>query len=432
MKRINKELLKAIIMENRSYVLSIRQDFIERERVLLPKNLKKVAILYGIRRSGKSFMLYHIARENPDRFLYVDFEDERLEGFSIDDFETLREAYFELFPELIQKEVFFLLDEIQIVPGWEKFCRRLAEKSAVSVIIAGSSSRIYPENIHTTLRGRSWSLEIFPLSYREWIDYKGIKWDSRTLLSDQRFQLLEIFNQYMKWGGFPEVVTAADEFSRRKIINEYLQALFFKDLVERYDISNITLMEALKNKIFSTFATPFSLNTFYKQTKGNFPFSKDLLFEYYQHLLDSKLIFEIRIFSDSVYKKMRNPPKVYIVDSTLAQWVVRDDSARILENVVFLELLKRNEKIHYFSEERECDFIVSRNGTHHPIQVTYTIQDNNREREVTGLIDAARHLDTRAATILTYTDEDDFTIQDIHIKVLPVWKWLLQDEGRDG
>ncbi len=417
--------MKQVIIENRNFISKIPGEFIERECFRLPEQVKKVIIFHGVRRSGKTYLLYHLMSENPANSLYIDFEDERLEGFSPDDFETLREAFYELFPGLIQEKVYFLFDEIQEVQGWEKFCRRMVEKTRAEVFTAGSSSKIYPENIGKTLRGRAWSIEVFPFSFREYAAYKGFKADELLLASEERFRIVEYFNQYLKWGGFPEVIAAQSEFEKQKIINEYLEAIFFKDLVERYEISNIPLLTTLKNKIFSTFATKFSLTAFYNKTKGSFPFSRDLLYRYYQHLLDSKTVFAARKFSESEYKKARNPAKVYIIDSSLSHRVVHDDSARLLENTVFIELLRRNYKPHYFSNAYECDFAAVREDKTDLFQVTYQLEEGNREREISGITQAAKHIGTDIGYILTYNEEDEFVSEDINIKVIPTWKWLL-------
>jgi len=417
--------LKQVIIENRNFIAKISGEFIKRECFRLPEQVKKVIIFHGVRRSGKTYLLYHLMRENQDNSLYIDFEDERLEGFSLDDFETLREAFYELFPGLIQEKVYFLFDEIQEVEGWEKFCRRMVEKTRAEVFTAGSSSKIYPENISKTLRGRAWSIELFPFSFREYAAYKGFKAEELLLASSERFRIVDYFNQYLKWGGFPEVIAAQSEFEKQKIINEYLEAIFFKDLVERYEISNITLLTTLKNKIFSTFSTKFSLTSFYNKTKGSFPFSRDLLYRYYQHLLDSKTVFAARKFSDSEYKKARNPAKVYIIDSSLSQRVAQDDTARLLENAVFIELLRRNYKPHYFSNAYECDFAAVREDKTDLFQVTYQLEEGNREREISGITKAAKHIGTGIGYILTYNGEDEFVSEDINIKVIPAWKWLL-------
>ncbi len=412
-------------MENRDFIRQVPDTYVERECFQVPKKLKKVIILYGVRRCGKTYLLYHLMKQNPENSLYIDFEDERLEGFSTGDFETLREAFFELYPALLDKKVFFLFDEIQVVEGWERFCRRLVERTPAEVFIAGSSSRIHPENISTALRGRSWSIEVFPFSFKEFARFKGVQPDEGVLISGERFRVVELFEEYMKWGGFPEVTAASNEFEKRKIIKEYLDAMLFKDLVERYDISNITLLQSLKGKIFSTFSTKFSLTAFYNKLKGGFPFSKDLLYRYYQHLLDSQIVFDVRKFSDSEYEKARNPGKVYLIDPSLSQRVVHDDSARVLENIVFIELLRRHYKPHYFHLSHECDFVGVRDEGTEVFQVTYKLEEGNREREYNGLADAARFIGVPEGHILTHNEEGELAVKNIKVKITPAWKWLL-------
>ena len=425
MKRINKETLKQIIIENREFITGIPQPIIEREYFQLPETIKKVVILYGSRRSGKTYLLYHMVKQNPDSSMYIDFEDERLDGFVLEDFETLREAFYELFPDLIHQKVFFLFDEIQIVEGWEKFCRRIVEKSNAEVIAAGSSSSIYPENISTTLRGRCWSIKVFPFSFREFINVKGLKPGPHLAVSANRFQMLKLFTEYMKWGGFPEVITAQNAYEKRRIIKEYLDAIFFKDLVERYDISNLYLLKTLKEKIFSSFSTKFSLTAFYNKLKGTFPFSKDLLYRYYNFLLDAGVAYETKAFSESAYKRARNPAKVYIIDPALSRKTAHDDSARVLENIIFIDLLRRGHKPHYFFHKNECDFVVIKDEGMELIQVTYRIEAHNREREFNGIVEAAKRIGLEEGYILTFDEEDEVIMEGIKIKIVPAWKWMV-------
>jgi predicted AAA+ superfamily ATPase len=249
------------------------------------------------------------------------------------------------------------------------------------------------------------------------------------MASKERFHIAEYFNEYIKWGGFPEVAAAKNTFEKQKIVKEYLDAIFFKDLVERYEISNLFLLKALKNKIFSSFSTKFSLTAFYNKLKGSFPFSKDLLYKYYQHLLDAKIAFEARTFSDSEYKRARNPAKVYIIDPALSQKVAHDDSARVLENIVFIELLRRDYQSHYFFSTNECDFVAAKDDKTEAIQVTYKLEPGNREREFNGIVEAAKHIRSKQGYILTYDEEDESVVEGINIKIIPTWKWLLPYAG---
>ena len=354
----SKELFKEVIVTNEDFIRKEVRDIIKRQDIVIPESLKKVVVLYGIRRSGKTFILYDLFKRYGDRALYIDFEDERLAGFQQQDFERLKEAFWELKPEPAGRDPVFLLDEIQNVPGWEKFCRRVVERGNIKVYVSGSSSGIMPAEIHTALRGRSWSVEVFPFSFREALQVRGVDpGDGRLFYGAGRAKARRTFAEYLRWGGFPEVFPLRSELEKRKLLREYLDAMFFRDLVERYGITNIPLLDALTDKLFSSFSTKFSLTAFYKQYRQKFPFSKDLLYRYYKHFLQSMLIGEVRKFSESSYKRMRNPAKVYLVDTGLCRKTKSEDAGRVLENAVFLELKRRGYEVFYFHEQGECDFV---------------------------------------------------------------------------
>ncbi len=282
--------------------------------------------------------------------------------------------------------------------------------------------------IHTSLRGRAWSIEVTPFSFREYLHLKGmdIK-DENIIYGSKKALIKKYFSEYIKWGGFPEVSLLKSDFEKRKVIKEYLEAMFFKDLVERFNITNIHLLKALTEKLFSSFSTKLSLTAFYKQYQQKFPFSKDTLFSYYNYFLESMLIFEIRKFSDSSYKRLRNPAKIYLADTGICKKVTSADLGRVLENVVFWGLRKKGEEIFYFDENRECDFIVKDNqGKLFPYQVTLELKEENEEREIAGLVESCKKLGLKKGTIFTFDQEDNKVVEDINIQILPVWKWLLK------
>lgn len=427
MTMITKELLKEIIVSNEEFILNEIKEIVERESVSFPEKLKKVMILYGVRRSGKTYVLFDLFNKNKDCSLYVDFEDERLSGFEAKDFEVLKDSFLELKPHLLGKEIVFLFDEVQNVNGWERFCRRIVERENTKVYVSGSSSKIMPMEIHTSLRGRAWSVEITPFSFREFISLKGIDRNDKSFIFGKRKVLIKkYFSEFTKWGGFPEVLLLKSDADKRKVIREYFEAMFFKDLVERFNITNIPLLKSLTEKLFSSFSLKLSLTAFYKQYKGKFPFSKDTLFSYYNHFLESMLIFEVRKFSESSYKRLRNPAKIYLVDTGICKKVSSTDSGRILENIVFLELRKKGNEIFYFEEEGECDFIVKTgSGEFLAYQVTLELKEVNREREIKGLIEACRRINRKNGIIFTHDEEGSEVIEGINIKILPVWKWLI-------
>ena len=425
---INRSILKDIIISNEEFISQNIKQIVKRENLSFPEKLKKAVILYGVRRSGKTYILFDLFKKHKDRSLYLDFEDERLTDFEVKDFEGLKDIFLELKPELIDKELIFLFDEIQNIKGWERYCRRIVERENIKVFVTGSSSRVMPLEIHTSLRGRAWSTEVTPFSFREYLHLKGLNTkDKKIIYGSKKALVKKHFAEYLKWGGFPEVSLLKSDFEKRKVIKEYIEAMFFKDLVERFNITNIHLLKVLTEKLFSSFSTKFSLTAFYKQYHQKFPFSKDTLFSYYNYFLESMLIFEIKKFSESSYKRLRNPAKIYLIDTGICKKVTSADWGRILENIVFLELRKKGDEIYYFAEKRECDFIVKNNtnGKLFPYQVTLELKEENEEREIAGLVEACKKLGLKKGTIFTFDEEDNRAIEDINIQILPVWKWLL-------
>lgn len=423
---ISREKLKEIILSNREFILTQVKSIVKRENIRLPGRLNKVVIFYGVRRSGKTFVLFDLFKKYRDESLYIDFEDERLMNFGVNDFEILKEVFLELVPLPLNKKKKFFFDEIQNINGWEKFCRRAVEKEKIDIFVAGSSSKIMPLEIHTSLRGRAWSVEITPFSFREYLRAKNISVDESFIYGSKKVLTKRHFSDYMKWGGFPEVVFLKDEFEKNKLIKEYFAAMFFKDLIERFNLNNTHLLDALIDKLFSSFSQRFSLTAFYRQYKNKFPFSKDSLFRYYKNLLESMLIFETRKFTESTYKRLRNPAKIYVVDSGLARKVASEDLGRVLENVVFLELKRKAGEIFYFDEEKECDFVVKEENKFSPYQVCFELTESNRDRELDGLVLCSKWLGRKEGMLLTNDQEEQIKIKGIKIRVLPVWKWLLK------
>lgn len=422
---IDKNLLKDVLVENEKNIREVGQ-IIKRPGRPLPKQLNKPIVLYGVRRSGKTYCLYEIFKRFTGAALYIDFEDERFSGFQLSDFQTLLDAFWELNPQAIDKEAVFLLDEIQNIKGWEKFVRRITEKEGIRVYVSGSSSKMMPQELHTALRGRSWGEEIFPFSFSEYLTGRGIDFSNKNLYGKNKVKIKNFFLAYLRWGGFPEVAFLNKNSERRKIIKEYIEAIFFKDLVERYKISNIPLLSALQEKLFTSFSTKFSLNAVNNQLKSNLPFSKDTLYAYYRHFLDSMIVFEVKKFTESFYKRLRNPAKIYLVDPALGRDVASNNLGRRMENLVFLELIRKKNEVFYFENNNECDF-VARNeaGQLSLIQATWQLRAENKEREYEGIFEASRLVKTKSAKIITAEDEGTTTYKGIRINILPAWKWLL-------
>ena len=310
---ISKEVIKDIITENHNYIMTDVGTIISRQGINEPgHSIKKAKILYGTRRSGKTFILYDVYRKHKGSALYIDFEDERLSEIDITDLERIKEAFFELKPELIHSnDVTFCFDEIQNIKGWEKFVRRLVERENINVWVAGSSSKITPHYIHSALRGREWLIPVYPFSFQEYLTVNKINL-ADAIYGKNKSIILRYLNTYLKFGGYPEIALTSDEFTRRKVLDEYMKAMIFRDLIEHYHIKNIALFNTLQDVLFSSYADKFAPTSFCRKFRGKFPFSKTLLFKYYDYILLSLLVYELRIFTNSVYKRRRNPAKIYL------------------------------------------------------------------------------------------------------------------------
>ena len=423
---ISKNIIKELILSSRTFILESLPGIVPRAAAVVTAPGKTV-ILYGIRRSGKTFILYDIFLRNRDTGLYLDFEDDRLTGFTAADFTTVQDAFLELQPEAAGKIV-YLFDEIQHVAGWERFCRRVTERENAAVYVTGSSSKLMPLEVDTAIRGRAWSVAVFPFSFPEFLQFRqGTVDRNEILFGAQKVETKRLFAEYARWGGFPETALAVAPLDKTKLLQEYLRAMFFRDLVERYSMTNIPLFDALSDKLFSSFATRMSLTAFYRQYKDLFSFSKDLLFQYFHNFEESMLIFAVRKFSESSYKRSRNPVKIYPVDTGLCRRVASEDAGRILENIVFIELARRGGEVFYFEEKQECDFVVKdgEGARLAAFQVCRELTDENRLRETGGLTAACRRLDLIEGTILTDDQEWEEEAEGIKINIRPVWRWLL-------
>jgi predicted AAA+ superfamily ATPase len=424
---ISKNILKEIMLMNREFIMESVSGIVPRAAAEVTAPGKTV-IMHGIRRCGKTFILYDIFRRNSDAALYLDFEDDRLAGFTPTDFLTVQDAFLELRPETAGRIV-YLFDEIQHVEGWERFCRRVTERENAAVYVTGSSSKIMPLEVDTAIRGRAWSVAVSPFSFPEFLQLRrGRLYDNEILYGTGKVETKRLFAEYAKWGGFPETALAADPLDKTKLLKEYLRAMFFRDLVERYGMTNIALFDALADKLFSSFSTRLSLTAFYRQHKDLFPFSKDLLFQYFHNFEESMLIFAVRKFSESSYKRSRNPVKIYPADTGLCRRVASEDAGRILENIVFIELARMGWEVFYFEEKQECDFVVKNGETGSgfaAFQVCRELTDENRRRETGGLIAACRRLNVTEGTILTDDQEWDEEAEGIKIRVRPAWHWLI-------
>ena len=426
-------------------IRSIILDFQEvRLETGVPRRLRietvrgKAAVCIGVRRSGKSTYLFQIIQRLKDsgvpreNILYLNFFDDRLHNLRQDNLGMITEAYYSLYPEKKNTEtVYCFFDEIQAVPGWEPFVDRLMRTERCEVYLTGSSAQMLSKEIATQMRGRALSWEMFPFSFREFLDWKGIDSES-TLSTKKRLVVQKAFEEYWDTGGFPEVAGLSRDL-QIKIHQEYFHAILFRDLVERHDVSHPKAVTDLAHWLVDNTASLYSVNnlTGYLKSLGH-KAPKSAVSNYLEWFEDAYFLFTVRIFDASLARSNTNPKKVYCVDHALVTSVssgILVNSGHLLENLVFTSLRRLHPKIYYYKTKtgREVDFIVPpRNRVRMLIQVCESLAEpQTRKRETAALSEAMAELNLKSGTIVTRNEDERIDVGGRAINVVPIWRFLL-------
>lgn len=412
----------------------------------------KAAVCIGVRRCGKSTYLFQLiqrlldggtAREN---ILYLNFFDDRLHGLRPDNLGLIAEAYFSIYPEKKNTEtVYCFFDEIQALDGWEPFVDRLMRTERCEVYLTGSSARMLSREIATQMRGRALSWELFPFSFREFLDTKGVACEG-PLSTKKRLLVRKAFEEYWETGGFPEV-RGLDRHLRIKTHQEYFQAILFRDLVERHDLRHPRALSDLAHHLADNCGALYSINRLAGHLKAlGHKVPKTTVSEYVSWFEDAYFLFSVRLFDASRSRSEANPKKIYGIDHALIASVssgVLPNAGRMLENLVFTALRRCHPEIYYYRTKggREVDFVVPMaaapergRSTRRPrralFQVCETLADPaTRKREVTALGEAMAELRLETAAIVTRDEQEEIDAQGRRIAVLPAWRFLLDLPG---
>ncbi|RLB16926.1 MAG: hypothetical protein DRG82_07825 [Deltaproteobacteria bacterium] len=406
------------------------------ERTIDPENLDRILAVVGPRRAGKTYFMYQLiqsllqgGRHKREDILFIDFEDYRLGGFTGDDMDELFAAFHQLAG---QYPHFLFFDEVQNLPDWNRVLRTLHNRRRFKIIVSGSNSKLLGREIATELRGRYDDFLMLPFSFQEYLQYRGVSFTPSSLRTAARGNIMAAFDDYVRHGGFPEVVMAGSRAEQRKLLQNYFKTIFYRDILERYNIKARYVLDAVMNDFLETYSDVFSISRFEKHLKGNgLPGSKRTIANYLHYLQEAFFIIANDKFSFSPRRRIMNPKKVYLTDTGFAALgrPFAENRGRILENVVAIELFRREMELYYFKDRNECDFIVKK-GTlpTHAIQVCWELTRQNEKREIAGLKDAFKSLDLPSGTILTYAQEEEREISGRRVPVLPAWKWLLTDD----
>jgi len=400
-----KENLKNIIKSQREN-LALLEEGIEREALKqIDIKIPFALVLSGIRRCGKSTLLRQLMKKVKG-FYYFNFEDPRTASLEISDFQKMDEIFLEEYGN----QDYYFFDEVQNLAKWELMVRAILDKRK-HVVITGSNASLLSKELGTRLTGRHIRYELFPFSFREFL-----------ILTNGK-PSLGSFEEYFTKGGFPEYL----KVKRADILQELLNDIITRDIAIRYKIRSLKTIKEMALYLLTNIGKEFSYNALKKTFDLGSTNSAISFVSYFQ---DSYLLFTVPKFDYSLKKQLVNPKKVYSIDNGLSginSASFSEDKGKMLENMVLMHLRKRYKNIFYFRENRECDFVI-KEGTKikEVIQVCYDLNNDNQEREINGLMGALEKFNLNKGLILTYKQEDELKIKNKKIKVLPVWKWLIE------
>ena len=430
-----KETIKSLIALKQQ---EIPVAYIPRE-VELPIEAKKIVTTVGVRRCGKSTLMELCierllnAGVDTRQIAWIGFDDERFDQMQISDFNSILEAYMEMFPDIPVKDAYFFFDEIQRIEGWELFVMRLFKHYSKHIFISGSNADMLSEELNTALRG--WPLEYreYPLSFKEYCQFKEIPSDS--FLEQDMAKVRMAFDAFVHEGGFPEVVLEPSRSMKDKLLQSYFNTMIFRDLIERYNLSNPERIKYLIKRLMAGITKPASINAIYNDMRSQGrKVTKDDLYDIADKTGNIFLLYKVTKFDLSFKKETSALPKYYCVDNGLRQSVIipgRDDDGVLFENAVFLQLLRNlpeREKICYYLGDKECDFVIqTETAVRELIQVCWDMKDKEtRERELNGIREAASLTHCPNMTIVTRDQEEDVEDPLGTIHIVPAWKWFLK------
>ncbi len=397
-------------------------SFIPREgyknKIKQIRTTKEVIVLTGVRRSGKSTLLRQeiesLKKENDStQILFLNFEDSRLSSNL--NTKTLEEIFQVFKKEIYSKgEIFLFLDEIQNVFEWEKWVRTKHELQEANIYLTGSSSKLLSKELATVLTGRNININVYPLSFKEYLEFK----------KDSKFTVKELFDLYLEEGGFPKI--AILENNHKEELQNYFQNIILRDIVARYNLKNGYNIQQVALYLVNNSAKLYSAN----KIRHSLKISLETSLNYIQYLKEVMLFFDLKKYGDSLKIQEISQKKIYCVDTGIINangFRISKDKGRLLENMVFIELKRQNKEIFYHKDKKECDFLIKEGlKIVKAIQVCYDLNEDNKKREFDGLLEAMNKYKLKEGLLLTYDQEETIEIDGKKIIIKPVWKWLIE------
>jgi uncharacterized protein len=431
---ISKDILKSVLSENQNSKIPLGKA----RNAVIPLNTGQVISVIGARRSGKTYLLYDLMNKLTKKgilrkkMIYVNFEDERFIDFKVSDFDTILQSQRELNPNFNINDCFFFFDEIQNILGWEKFIRRLHESGSKNIFLTGSNSKLLSSEIATSLRGRTIVVEVYPLLFNEYLSFKNIKID--LINPKNKAIIINSLNDFLKYGSFPDIIEQ-DNDVKILILQGYFNTMIYKDIVERYNITNPMVLKYFIKYLISNNTSEFSVNKIYNSMKSlGLKTGKDILYDYLDYVQNIYLGSVLKKFDYSMRNQEYSDKKIYSIDNgiyTSLNSNTSPNTGKLLETSVFNFLLIKygKDKLFYFKDNTECDFVViDNNRVIDLIQVsTSIVEDETRDREINGLVKACEFFKYKNGKIITLNDvEESIEFKGCQINSIPSWKLFLE------
>jgi uncharacterized protein len=381
---------------------------LKRRQKQVPLDIEKIITIVGPRRAGKTCFLFQLMKELEQRgverrrMIYLNFEDERLELSG--GYDRIIDAYLALYPDADLSQCYLFFDEIQELPDWQKFIRRVYDTHTRHIFLTGSNARFLSTEIATALRGRSLSFEIMPLSFREYLAFSGIDPEQRHSTRDAA-RIADAFETYLAWGGFPELVDM-DRYTKPQILHEYFNVMIYRDLVERYEIRDVSVLKYLLKRMIGSFTREFSVNRLFNDLKSRgFSIGKDHLYALADQIFSIYMLASMEKYDPSVVRREMSNRKIYLHDNgfaSIAHYTFFQDRGKLLENLVYTHLRRQTDEIYFVKNGGECDFLAFFRGVPPiAVQVADNLNETNVDRELKGLDMARKMVPSCSALLLT-------------------------------
>lgn len=382
-------------------------------------------VLVGVRQAGKSYMLYKRAKQllaqghQLEELVYIDFDDERLLEMTYQDFDTILQTYRAVY----QYKPIFLFDEIQNIDGWEHFARRLANQK-YTVYITGSNARMLSRDIHTTLGGRFTDEKIYPYSFAEYLGAQGIVPGREWAFGSERFTVYQMLEQYMLWGGFPELLLYRN---KRRWLNDVYEKILLNDIILRNRIKNEMALRMTLKRLAESVTKPIAYNRIANLIKGTGTSTTTAsVIQYVEAAKDACVILALENYA-SKFVERETIKKHYFVDNGLLSIFLTGTESPLLENLCAVHLFRKyGDRLYYYSRNSEVDFYVP--DEKYAVQACVSLSDaDTKNREISALIKLDRLENLERMVIVTRDEKESIPIPGGRtIEVLPAAEWLLE------